>query len=674
MGEVYLVEHPRLPRRNALKVLPADVSADPEYRTRLIREADLAATLYHPHIVGMHDRGEFNGQLWISMDFVDGLDAAQLLAQRYPVGMPVDEVVRIVTAVASALDYAHKQGLLHRDVKPANIMLTHLDDSEEQRILLADFGIARNVDDISGLTPTNMAVGTVAYAAPEQLMGEEEIDGRADQYALAATAYHLLTGARLFPHSNPAVVISRHLNSPPPTLAEMRPDLAALDRALAIALAKDPQDRFSRCTDFAYALAEARINVGNGQHPRDAPPPYWWWLPTRFIASPAGVVIDGWTLPPKPPPQAASERATTDTKSARDTEVGPTVAAARMQSEPDYAQRTRLPRRRSVLAAALATILITVILGVWQPWRQRQASIMATPPPVSASTTTHPPPLVEAPPLDGTYRMDFDGSRDTINGQPYPISDNDPLWLGFRYTCTPTACVAMSTGLDPHNLSAPGSSPPVVFHWTGQIWQVNLTEVEQCSGPNGESHEQRMRIWSLTPGADHGYIGTVTTRTTSDECDNEGDVHEYPFTLRRTGPVPSGIVPDPPIDSASTPSLAPPPITNPPASATVVFGGRQLNTSGLLTCGWIHGQLDISIGGPGTLVVAQITATQVQRVNFNINDTPFFYQRGIANGATASISHNGKRSYTVTGLVSSPDPAHPGWWMTEPFRLDVTCS
>ncbi len=114
--------------------------------------------------------------------------------------MPVEQVVRIVTAVASALDYAHKQGLLHRDVKPANIMLTHVDDDGEQRILLTDFGIARNVDDISGLTTTNMTVGTVAYAAPEQLMGDD-IDGRADQYALAATAYHLLTGVQLFPHS-----------------------------------------------------------------------------------------------------------------------------------------------------------------------------------------------------------------------------------------------------------------------------------------------------------------------------------------------------------------------------------------------------------------------------------------------------------------------------------------
>ena len=104
MGEVYLAEHPRLPRRDALKVLPADVSADPEYRARFNREADLASTLWHPHIVGVHDRGEYKGQLWISMDFVDGQDAARLLADRFPAGMPVEQVLRIVTAVASAFD------------------------------------------------------------------------------------------------------------------------------------------------------------------------------------------------------------------------------------------------------------------------------------------------------------------------------------------------------------------------------------------------------------------------------------------------------------------------------------------------------------------------------------------------------------------------------------------
>jgi serine/threonine protein kinase, bacterial len=253
MGEVYLAQHPRLPRRDALKVLPATVSADDEYRERFHREADIAATLWHPHIVGVHDRGEYDGQIWISMDYVEGTDAAQMLRERYPNGLPEREVAAIVAAVADALDYAHERDLLHRDVKPANILLAH-PNSGDQRILLADFGIARWVNDISGLTATNMTVGTVSYAAPEQLMGER-LDGRADQYALAATAFHLLTGSPPFSSSNPAVVISQHLSAAPPAVGERKPELAGLDAVLAKAMAKDPKNRYERCADFARAFA-----------------------------------------------------------------------------------------------------------------------------------------------------------------------------------------------------------------------------------------------------------------------------------------------------------------------------------------------------------------------------------------------------------------------------------
>ncbi len=173
-------------------------------------------------------------------------------------GCPRAEVVQIITDVAEALDYAHQRNLLHRDVKPANILLAH-PDSGDQRVLLADFGIARWADDISGLTATNMTVGTVSYAAPEQLMGER-LDGRSDQYALAATAFHLLTGSPPFTHSNPAVVISQHLSAAPPAIGARRPELAPLDPVFAKALAKDPKDRYERCADFARALAH-RLGV-----------------------------------------------------------------------------------------------------------------------------------------------------------------------------------------------------------------------------------------------------------------------------------------------------------------------------------------------------------------------------------------------------------------------------
>ncbi len=210
-------------------------------------------SLWHPNIVAVHDRGEIDGHLWIAMDYVDGTDAAQLVKARYPAGMPIHDVCDIVTAVGAALDYAHSRSLLHRDVKPANILPTDPEDGK-RRILLADFGIARPLADVSGLTATNFTVGTLTYAAPEQLMGAD-IDGRADQYALAATAFHLLAGTPPYQHSNPVAVISRHLTAPLPKLSDRRPELTNLDEVLARALAKDPADRFGQCRDFAAALA-----------------------------------------------------------------------------------------------------------------------------------------------------------------------------------------------------------------------------------------------------------------------------------------------------------------------------------------------------------------------------------------------------------------------------------
>jgi serine/threonine-protein kinase len=253
MGEVYLAQHPRLPRQDALKILKADISADEGFRQRFIREADSVAALSHPNIVTVFDRGEFNGKLWIATEYVNGTDAAQLLRDRYPAGMPAVEAAAIAAAIGDALDYAHERGLLHRDVKPANILLSEPDRTGRRRVFLADFGIARPMGDPSGLTATNFTVGTVSYAAPEQLMGAD-IDGRADQYALAATAFHLLTGKPPFEDSNPIAVISKHLTLPPPQLGALRPDLSGLDHILATAMAKDPNQRYPNCADFTADL------------------------------------------------------------------------------------------------------------------------------------------------------------------------------------------------------------------------------------------------------------------------------------------------------------------------------------------------------------------------------------------------------------------------------------
>jgi hypothetical protein len=252
MGEVYLAQHPRLPRHDALKILSLASTADVEFRARFTREAELAATLWHPHIVSVLDRGEFNGRLWISMEYVDGTDAGRLVGERYPRGMPEEDVWEIVSAVADALDFGHERRLLHRDVKPENILVTAA-DGHRRRVLLTDFGIARRIDDVSNLTEENVAIGTISYVAPEQLLGKP-LDGRADQYALAATTFHLLTGAPPFQDSNRAVVLSHHLGTPPPRISERRPELAHLDDVLTRALAKSPKDRYPNCVEFARAL------------------------------------------------------------------------------------------------------------------------------------------------------------------------------------------------------------------------------------------------------------------------------------------------------------------------------------------------------------------------------------------------------------------------------------
>ena len=327
MGEVYLARHPRLPRHDALKVLGVEVSHDEEYRQRFNQEAEMVATLRHPNIVTIYDRGDFDGQLWIAMEFVDGTDASRLLTDKYPKGIPPAEVVRIITPIADALDYAHGRGLLHRDIKPANILLG-VPESADDRIMLVDFGVARWVGQSSDLTGADMTVGTVNYAAPEQLKGEQ-IDGHADQYSLAATAYHLLTGAAPFANSNPAVVIGNHLSAQPPPIGTDHPDLARLGPVFARALAKDPSDRFDQCGDFATAMRDALGSAALGsaagmaarhRKPEAVPGRRRWIaaaLAALLVVSALGVALallsvrrDTGTasIPTTPPPPAVSAR------------------------------------------------------------------------------------------------------------------------------------------------------------------------------------------------------------------------------------------------------------------------------------------------------------------------------------------------------------------------------
>ncbi|MEV6280823.1 serine/threonine-protein kinase [Nocardia sp. NPDC051832] len=288
MGTVYRARHPRLPRMVALKLLNQDVSADEELRRRFEQEANVVARLDHPGIVGIYDRGVQDGHLWISMQYIRGSDADQLDGR----AVAPERLLGFITDTAKALDYAHSQGVLHRDVKPANILLAEGDGGLEERALLTDFGIARLLESDSKLTATGTFTATLAYASPEQLSGEP-LDHLADQYSLACTLFTLLAGHAPFTATNPGQVIAGHLSKPVPRLTVSRPDLPqALDDVIARAMAKRREDRFASCGDFAAAATDAL---------RGAPTMVWAKAePTVLLDQPTEQLAHGRGTPPQP--------------------------------------------------------------------------------------------------------------------------------------------------------------------------------------------------------------------------------------------------------------------------------------------------------------------------------------------------------------------------------------
>ncbi|MFD6399607.1 ADP-ribosylglycohydrolase family protein [Nocardia sp. NPDC060249] len=318
MGAVYAARDRRLPRLTALKLMHRDLFADFEIRARFEREADLVAQLDHPNIITVYDRGVDEERLWIAMQFVDGVDASAVPVQQFG----SERIAQIVTQTASALDYAHRQGVLHRDVKPANILLSHtagVGAGFDERVVLTDFGIAKLLDDTGGLTRTGQFTATIAYASPEQL-SSAPLDGRGDQYSLACTVFRLLTGTGPFDAANPATVMLGHLNAPPPAASTRRASLpTAVDAVLSKAMAKDPTHRFPTCTAFATALTEAL------RHPaRSAAThaPIRIESPPRASVYPAGTVSAAESRPtatssPAFPPNSVAEAAPHDGSSRR---------------------------------------------------------------------------------------------------------------------------------------------------------------------------------------------------------------------------------------------------------------------------------------------------------------------------------------------------------------------
>ncbi len=264
MAVVFRASDERLGRPVALKILAPGYAADHAFRTRFINESRAAATVEHPHIIPIYGAGEAAGFLFIAMRYVPGGDAKSALRRTGP--FSVVRTWRIITQAAAALDAAHERGLVHRDVKPANMLLdagarvpsraAAAIAEPADHVYLTDFGISKQAQS-PGLTVTGQIVGTLEYAAPEQLEGQQ-VDGRADEYSLACAAFELLTGATPFRRSQGPALLYAVMSEPPPAVTDRRPELStAVDQVIGKAMAKTPAGRYGNCASFAADLGRA---------------------------------------------------------------------------------------------------------------------------------------------------------------------------------------------------------------------------------------------------------------------------------------------------------------------------------------------------------------------------------------------------------------------------------
>jgi predicted Ser/Thr protein kinase len=322
MSVVYVAEQTRLGRKVALKVLTTELAWDETFRERFVRESHIAATIDHPNIIPIYDAGEADGLLYIAMRFVQGPDLKEILKQG---DLGVGRTIFLVEQLASALDIAHAHALVHRDVKPGNILVEESTD----HAYLTDFGVAKQTT-ARGLTSTGHFLGTVEYAAPEQIEGGP-VDARTDVYALGCVLYECLTGAPPYSHGTEHAVLHAHLVDPPPSVSRIRPDLPqAFDGVIATAMAKAPEDRFDSCGELAHAARTAASGAVR-----------------RIEGAPQGrahTVASTPAAPPAPPPAPETEPALT-------------------QPEPEPAAKESAPARGPWLTPA-KQLLLTLLLVV----------------------------------------------------------------------------------------------------------------------------------------------------------------------------------------------------------------------------------------------------------------------------------------------------------------------
>ncbi|MFI6010274.1 serine/threonine-protein kinase [Streptomyces sp. NPDC051243] len=292
MAVVYRARDLRLDRTVALKLLAPELARNDTFRRRFTHESRTAAAIDHPHIVPVYEAGETDGVLYIAMRYVAGSDLRHLLDREGP--LPSPAALRIAAQVASALDAAHEHGLVHRDVKPGNILVARgMDSDHPEHVYLTDFGLTKKSLSLTGFTTVGQFVGTLDYVAPEQISGKP-VDARCDVYGFACVVYECLSGHPPFQRDEDMALLWAHQYDEPPPLTEERPDLApTVDAVFAMALAKTPDDRHDDCLAFVADLraavaggatagrASTRVDLGGVRVPEESaentprPPPRW---------------------------------------------------------------------------------------------------------------------------------------------------------------------------------------------------------------------------------------------------------------------------------------------------------------------------------------------------------------------------------------------------------------
>ncbi len=523
MGEVWRAYDTTIDRTVALKLLPANFADDKVYQERFRREAHAAAGLDEPHVIPIHDFGEIDGRLFVTMRLVEGRDLQTMLAEG-----PLEpaRAIAIIDQIASALNAAHRIGLVHRDVKPSNILI-----AEHDFAYLIDFGIARAAGE-AGLTSAGAVIGTWAYMAPERISAGQN-DPRGDIYALACVLYQCLTGQLPFPGDSLEQQLAAHLASPPPRpSAQSNTVPTALDTVIATGMAKDPDQRYATTIELADAARDAITTP----LPRPSPPPA---APTMAapragldaaLQRPPAAGGDGHAGPAGTVPPAAPTQLHTPS--------APSLPVQPPEGPPPPAARKPRKHLFVALTGVVAVIAVAVVLvTVFSNNDHRRNPSPAGPARTTTATTPN------TGPFTGTYRAEF-GPELHMAGQP--IDGGAAATSGtydLRSVCGSAGCVATANAK-----SGPGLEPKLVFDGVGATWLS--VDVASASAPLSPGFLKNCPPGAPSPGEIWEVItlqlqpdGTLSgeyTANSSNDCDTKRTV-----TFTRAGDVDVDSLPDP---------------------------------------------------------------------------------------------------------------------------------